>query len=423
MKKENQGSVVTTIATVMLFVALVAYFVFATADSMFQPFTTISTYPYTLDDVTEVTGYVVREERELAGSSDIMDVVPAEGEKVAKGETIAYIYQDSEALDRKREVANLTMELEQYEYALSGTGTGWDNTRLDQAISEAAVQLKVSTEKGDLTGLEEQSKLLKSLIIRREFTYNGGTEEVQRLIADTRTKLTAIQSNSYLDTTLVRTNQSGYFSSLVDGYETQWTPTHVRGLTPSKFDALVDYQPAEVEDVIGKLVTDDTWRFACVVDQGVAQRMNIGGTVTVRFSRDWSGTVAMKVEEMSTANEGRVAVVLSSDRYIGQVTLLRKQTVEFVFDSTAGVRVPKMALRSVILNEFDPETQVETQRQVSGVYVVMGVQAEFKEVEVIADDGDYYLLRAVDESKRNALRAGDEVIVAAVDLYDGKVIA
>lgn len=422
MKKKKQGSVVISVATVLLFGALVAYFVFTTADHMFQPYTTVSTYPYTLDDVAEVTGYVVREEREISGSSDIMDVIPAEGEKVANGETIAYIYQDSGALERKRETTNLTMELEQYEYALSGTGTGWDNTRLDQAISEAAVQLKVATAKGDLTGLEEQSKLLKSLIIRREFTYNGGTEEVQNLIAETKAKLLTIQSESYLDTTLVRTNQAGYFSSLVDGYETWWTPTSIRGLTPEQFDTLSEYQPVEPEEVIGKLITDDTWRFACVVETSVAQRLNVGGSVTVRFSRDWSGTVAMKVEEMSTASDGRVALVLSSDRYMGEVTLLRKQTVEFVFESVTGVRVPKIALRSMVLTEVDPETQLETQRQVSGVYVVMGVQAEFKEVEVIADDGEYYLLGAMDESKRNALRAGDAVIVAAADLYDGKVI-
>ena len=66
------------------------------------------------------------------------------------------------------------------------------------------------------------------------------------------------------------------------------------------------------------------------------------------------------------------------------------------------------------------------ERQVTGVYALVGAQAEFKPVEILDQRDDYCVVRAVspDDPKaaRKDLRAGDEIIVAGRDLFDGKVI-
>ena len=65
---------------------------------------------------------------------------------------------------------------------------------------------------------------------------------------------------------------------------------------------------------------------------------------------------------------------------------------------------------------------------VIGVYVLTGAQSEFKQVEILADDGDFYLVRAslpdnpTELQIKKAFRAGDEVIVSSEEIYDGKVI-
>ena len=77
----------------------------------------------------------------------------------------------------------------------------------------------------------------------------------------------------------------------------------------------------------------------------------------------------------------------------------------------------------------DPETGETSTKQVIGVYVLTAAQAEFKAVEILADDGDYYLVKAVlpdvptDNQLKTAFRAGDQVIVSSDELYDGKVIS
>ena len=71
----------------------------------------------------------------------------------------------------------------------------------------------------------------------------------------------------------------------------------------------------------------------------------------------------------------------------------------------------------------DPETEEEKQELVTGVYVLVGQQAEFKPVTILAQLEDFALVKSADGSDgKKALRAGDEVILSSVELFDGKVI-
>ena len=124
----------------------------------------------------------------------------------------------------------------------------------------------------------------------------------------------------------------------------------------------------------------------------------------------------MRVERVSAPENGRVAVTLSTDRFLSETTLLRRQTVDIIFSTISGVRVQKNAL-------------YQDGEGAWGVYAVVGAQAEFKPVNIIGDDGDYYLVEPLvpatdlDKQKaKRALRPGDEIIVSAEGLFDGKVV-
>ena len=178
---------------------------------------------------------------------------------------------------------------------------------------------------------------------------------------------------------------------------------------------------------MGKLITSSEWYFAANLEEEAAGRLAEGSRVTVRFSRDWSGEVEMTVEQISEPEDGLCAVVLSSTRSLSETSLLRSQTVDIIFASTTGIRVPKRAVRTELRTETGEDGQ-EVTRQVTGVYTLTGAQAEFKEVEILADDGDYYLVAAdisdnpSDQELKSVLRAGDEVIISSEPLFDGKVI-
>lgn len=424
----KQGTVITRIMIVLMFFMVCAYLLFSALRSLDDRTYTVTTYAHTVDDAVEATGLLIRAETVVTGqAAAIVDVLPDQGEKVRAGAAVAYLYQDESALDRRRQLRTLTLEQEQLKYALQGQD-GTDAGRLDQSIVDAMVSLRTSAAYGDLTGLEEQSLSLKSLVIRHGYANNAGVDELSAAITALDGQIQALQSASALDTTIVYAPCSGTFSAMADGYESTLYPDMLETLTAAGLKQLMTQDPTAPAGAVGKLITNSKWYLATTVSPEVAERLVAGRSVRVRFSRDWSGEVSMKIERVDEAQDGACLVVLSSTRNLADTSMLRKQTVDIVFNSLEGIRVPKKAVRTENRAVTDPETGETTTKQVIGVYVLTAAQAEFKAVEILADDGDYYLVKAVlpdvptDNQLKTAFRAGDQVIVSSDELYDGKVM-
>ena len=94
-----------------------------------------------------------------------------------------------------------------------------------------------------------------------------------------------------------------------------------------------------------------------------------------------------------------------------------------IWDSAEGIRVPKEALR-IDTRTTENEDGTTTESRVTGVYCVVGMEARFKPVEVVYNGSNFLLVRADAPEDRETLRLrpGDEIIITANNLYDGKVI-
>lgn len=419
----KQGSLIQKITIFFLFLGVSAYLAGAVWRSLQSPYTTVMCYAYTVDESAEATGLLVREEQVIPGKGGILDVLPDEGEKVGARQAVAMVYQSESALVRKREIKALTMEAEQLQDSIAKGDMGWDNARLDESIVTAIVGLKSSAATGDLTGLEDQSLSLKSLVLSRESTSSGSTVDAAGRIRAISGELQALQSASSQDTTAITVAVPGVFSAVSDGYENILTPQILGELTPSALDEFMARTPEAAAGAVGRLITSSKWYFVANLPEATANRLTEGKKVTVRFSRDWSGDVSMTVERISAVQNGRCAVAFSSASYLSDTTLLREQTVDVVFYSSQGIRVPKKALRTETRTETDEETgKVIAEYQVTGVYVLTGAQSEFRPVTILADEGDYYLVTSPENAGRRTLHSGDEIILGAEELFDGKVV-
>ena len=422
----KQGSLNAKIIMLLLLAAVAVCLGAAAWRSFRDPFTTVVSFSYTVDDSLEATGFLARQEQVLTNAGGVVELLPQEGEKVAKGGTVALVYQDASGLERQEQLQQLELEKEQLEYALERTGAGGgDASQLTDQVLDAIAELRAAVAGRDLTELERQSMDLKSLVYKREYTYGGTGEEsadaIQAALDEVNSQISSLSSQAAQSTRSITASQSGIFSGYVDGYESLLTPEVLETVTPAQLDALAGQASEEDQTAVGKLITDSTWYFACALPQEDAERLVEGRSVTVRFSRDWSGEVDMTVERVGEPEDGRCAVVLSTDRYLSETTLLRRQTVELVFRSVTGVRVPRQALRVEEQTVTDEETGEESTVQVTGVYTLVGEQVEFKPVTVL-EQGDTFVLVEAAGSGRAALQPGDVVVVAAEDLYDGKVI-
>ncbi len=429
----KQSTLITKIVMFLLLAAVVFYLAISAVQSFVDPFSTTVAHLDVLDDAAEVTGFVVREEQILSGGSGILDLLPDEGERVAAGETVAVLYQSQEVLDRKKQLQTLEMELEQLKYALKNGGNLNDAAKLEQQIIASILTIRSNIAAGDLSSLESDALTLRTQVLQRDFAYSASGDSasvLEQSIADREEQITALSAQISTSSSSVRAPRSGLFSGQADGLEHTLTPAVLKTVTASE---LIQLSSGDApEGAIGKLITGDNWYFAAVVDPSAAQRLRVGSTVTVAFSRDYTGDVLMTVERIGPEEEDGCVIVLSAERGLKEITLLREQTVDLIFNRYSGIRIPKQALRMETVTVTSSDA-VETEVQVFGVYAVAGAQAQFKPVKIVREGSDYYLVspdsessffhnRSSGETRIRTLRAGDEIIVTASDLYDGKVV-
>lgn len=420
----KQGHILNRIIMFVLLGAIMIYMGASAWKNLAGRMTTVISYSYTLDDEAEATGFLARSEYVLPARSSLADVLPAEGEKVAVNEAVAYLYQDAAALTRTQELRKVSMELEQMRATAVSAGNPSDSARLTDEIMSEITALRAAVAQRDFTRLEDNTLKLKSLIYQRDYTYESGGDAagLQEKITALADREAGLMAQAVQDTEVVRADKAGVFSGMVDGYEGVLTPDTLAALTPFQLNTLANNPPAKESGAVGKLITDTRWYFVCSVSESQSKRLTEGYQYTVRFSRDWAGEVSMRVERVGLPENGRVPVVFSSTHYLSETTLLRRQTVDIVYSSVTGIRVPKNALTQDVAGAWG-------EAGAWGVFALVGAQAEFKPVTVVGDDEDYYLVQpltpatALDkEVAKKALRPGDEIILKAEGLFDGKVV-
>ena len=115
---------------------------------------------------------------------------------------------------------------------------------------------------------------------------------------------------------------------------------------------------------------------------------------------------------------GSKILIVDDEREIADVVALYLQNENYdVVKAYNG----KDALRLVEEETTDEETGEVTQTTRLGVYALVNGRTEFKEVEVVTEGSDYYVVAPVGTG-RKILRSGDEIITQATGLQDGQLL-
>ena len=230
---------------------------------------------------------------------------------------------------------------------------------------------------------------------------------LQEQIDAAERELETLQEQSASDTKAVTVSAPGYFSGTVDGYESVLTVDALETMTAQDYPSIAPETPDS--EAIGKLIHGDTWYYVTLVPAADAKDVEAGDPVQVTFARDFYVPITMTVRRIGGNEAGYRLLVLESDEYMQNVTMLRQQSADVVFASYSGLRVPKDAVR---VNENGK----------TGVYILEGAVARWKPINILHDNGESYVA-ALDKSSTNNLWPGDEIIVGAKDLYNGKVVS
>ena len=405
-------SLSTKLIMFFLLLAVIFYFGVQGYRYLLNPTTTTLAYRYHTEDSVSVIGYVVRNETVMEGTETLLDLTHAEGERVAAGKPLAIVYRSEEALGQAQELERLTQQLEQLKHAQSAASDTEAALRLDSDIRDDIISLRATCSSGSYVALETLSDDLKTTVLKREYAYRGGDDLPERIAAlseQVNSAAAAVRGS----TSQINAPFAGTYSAVVDGYETVLTPETLKSMTPKDFDSIA---PVGTGSTIGKLICGSIWQFVTTLTESEASRLSEHQTLLLRMTSGVDFDLPVSVERISHAEDGRCVVVLTGSDYLTYITLLRQQNAELILDSYEGLRIPKNALRV-----DDSGT--------TGVYCLVGLTAYFKPVNVLYQGENFCLVEPGEVSAATdsqvmlyTLRAEDEVIISANDLYNGKVI-
>ena len=185
----------------------------------------------------------------------------------------------------------------------------------------------------------------------------------------------------------------------------------------------------QVERNIDRLAANDvSWSRPATAEQ-LQKTLDKQGisTLTLRFIKNVERDLKVELDSIGPDENGRCVITFRGETYLPQLTMLRKQNAKVIYNSLEGIRVPKEAIRAEKLTV--DEEGVEATVDALGVYCVVGMEARFKPVKILYSADNFTLVTAEQELATQEarhetirLRSGDEVIISAHDLYDGKVV-
>lgn len=389
-------------------VGVLAYFVVQVFLAFNTPMTTATALSTVVNDEFSIVGYFVREETVLEADYDgILVYTVDEGDKVARFGEYAAVYENSGAAELKATATRLDENIQFLQSALDSSMDTSGVMNLSSYIYEGLYDTSELADAEAFTLISDYVSALKSNIITRELT-NTPVEEIQSMITSLESQRDRLNELIGDSETTLTTSESGFFTSPVDGYENVFDVNALDELTPSSFRSLLNQNASVTDRQVGRLVTSFTWYFVSNLRVDVASALTSGSYVNLRFDAMGDDLVRVRVESISAAEDGEVTVVFSSDQYMEELVNLRKQSASVVMATYEGLKVPKDAVR------VDEEGNL-------GVYVITGMYSEFKEIDVLYETEDYYIVDT-DPTTTRSLLVYDLIIVNGKGLANGKVI-
>ena len=400
---------------------VLAYFGIQGLDYLSDPLTTTLAYNYQVEEGTDLSGYVVREERVLADDAGgLLRLQRSEGERVSAGGTVALVYADQTSLDRQQEIDELTGRIDQLQFAQEASVGSEVLLKLDAQIMRSLLAYRSELAAGRLDNAEEHETELRSLVLKRDYT-NSDSEDLSGQIAELQGRLKELKAQAASSVRRVTAPVSGLYSAVVDGYETLLTPDALADMTPSQLNAVKADET--VASQTGKLILGDCWYYAVTMSAEQTEALrDAGGSMTLRFAKGVEQDQTVTLYAVGPEEQGRMVMTFRGEYNLAQLTLLRRQSAQLIRRTVAGIRVPNEALRAAN-TKVDQEGN-RTTAEGLGVYCVVGMEARFKPVEVVYSGDGFVLVRSAAASDQESLRLrpGDEIIISAKDLYDGKVV-
>lgn len=396
-------------ARLIMIVGIVAavYFIGQIAAVLTSGVETVTATRAVVDDAITATGYFVRNESVVAGTTgDTVEHTVYSGEKVYQGARLAVEYTDASALETSRALNALDEQITLLQAAVSAASDLADTAKLDQLITIDMQALASRVKDGMVGELSGQASALRQLVLRR----GVGGQDAATLQAqvDALTQQRASMQQSVLTRTKVITSPyDGFFSETVDGYENILRADELPDLTAEDFAKKIAAPPENTGTALGKVIQGFEWYFAALVPSEQAAGLRAGRSVTLRFNQVTEDVPATVYAARASSDKTQTLLILKSSRITSELVSMRRQVVDIVRATYTGIKVPKEAI------------YIEDDKL--GVYTLNGSFSLFKTITPLYEGDTFYVIE-----QGNTQQAGvvvqDQIITKGRALQNKKVV-
>ena len=425
-RRETVGRVL--LALFMLFV--LAYVSMTIYTSNFTMLETEQADYYELNDGVEVEAVALRNEVYITNSKKgIISYTVSDGEKVNAGGTVAELFSSEQEVENYQKYNEINDELTLLRSMTNSNDTLFVNLdTVDAQIKKKITEYKNLTASNKL-GTATASKLELLKLFNERTVITGGSSNFEGRISELQTELDSIKVSDGIGS--VKSKQSGFFVSILDGYENSLDYSEAEHLNADDVNAILKKDPPS--DAVGKVITTINWYLLCPVTSEQALTISSGNTVVdVSIPRVMSGSIpatVISVNQSSKTSNG--LLVLKCDYLDGTLSDIRKENITIRTYTYSGLRVSRSAIHDdyVTVQDYDENGEKvgsPHKEKTQGVYVVYGKRLAFVPVHIIYSDNDFVICS--DDVNDPELPTGetialhDTVVVRGKELYDGKIV-
>ena len=369
--------------------------------------TTETALSYSMEEEVPFEGVYMRDETLIYSSGNgVISYEHADGSKVGKSSVIARRYKSESEVEYRREIEELTGQIQVLENAEKLIGT--DNSQLEvisSQINEQHSKLVSLILDGDYSAAVEAQNGMLEALCKREITLkesDGYSEKISEL----ESRISQLEARLSGDVTNVYADGTGYFVSNVDGYEGEVTLYDTEGMTAKRIQSIIEDPDKSRGNAVGKLISGYTWRVAAVIDKENLFGINAGTDVTLRVGSEGM-LIDAEVVSVTDNGDGTAVYIFECDRLTSEVVSGRTARFKLVINSYGGLRVNRDAIY------YNDEGE-------RGVYIVRGTSLAFKKINVIYWGEGYVICSQ--EGGDDYLKLYDRIVTEGKDLYDGKVV-
>ena len=392
---------------VVICIAAAIFLVHQLYSSLYKPITTQSAEFYEAVEGMEINATIIRSESYVTyGGGGVLHFVTSDGERVAKGGTIAQIYDNAKVSITVSHIEQLTKQISSIEDMLAYNDVqAADLELINNRVSESLGSLVYSGANGKYSSVQTSADTLLSAINRQQLVTGEQTDFTAQL-ESLKSELSSLQASLPNATGSVSASLSGYFVSAVDGLENVLKVDDLTAVTP---EFLESAKAEKIPDnVLGKLVSDYEWYIATAIPISDSLKYKEGDVLRINTGLKTNSTLTVTVKQLNVSEESdKATVIFACSDMSSELASMRSGKMTVISKTHSGLRLPKKALRIV-----DGK---------SGVYVVSGINLAFIPVTVIYST-DEYIICEQQQSNDDVLRLYDEVVVKGRNLYDGKIV-